>query len=98
MSVNESNVNYIVLIGTVVEAPVWSYQYRNEHFYITHILVKRISGAADILPLTIPGHLLIPPVSVAAGDRISVKGQLRSYNRPTNQGGKLMLTVYVRYF
>lgn len=98
MYYKSGDTNYVVMVGTVIEAPVWSYRYRDEHFYITHILVKRLSGAADILPVTIPGHLLIKPSALKSGDRIALKGQLRSYNRTTQQGGKLMLTIFVRSF
>ncbi len=98
MYYKSGDTNHVVMVGTVIEAPVWSYRYRDEHFYITHILVKRLSGAADILPVTIPGHLLVKPSALKGGDRIALKGQLRSYNRTTQQGGKLMLTIFVRSF
>lgn len=93
-----ADTNHVTLTGQVVESPVWSYRYRDEHFYLTHLLVKRLSSAADVLPLTIPGYLLVRPTDMKAGDRVTVKGQLRSYNRTTSQGGKLMLTVFVREF
>jgi len=92
------DINSVAMTGTIIEAPVWSYRYRDEHFYITHILIKRLSGVADILPLTIPGHLLVRPSALEGGERITLKGQLRSYNRTTPQGGKLMLTIFVREF
>jgi len=98
MFFKSNDINSVVMTGTLAEEPVWSYRYKDEHFYITHLLVKRLSGVADVLPLTIPGHLLVKPLALAAGERITIKGQLRSYNRATPQGGKLMLTVFVREF
>ena len=98
MYYTSTDTNHVTLTGQVVGSPVWSYRYRDEHFYITHILVKRLSSAADVIPLTIPGYLLVRPTDIKAGDCVTVKGQLRSYNRTTKQGGKLMLTVFVREF
>ena len=78
MYYKSGDTNHVAMVGTVIEAPVWSYRYRDEHFYITHILVKRLSGASDILPVTIPGHLLVMVSALKGGDKIALKDQLRS--------------------
>ena len=96
MFVKENDFNSVTMIGTMVETPVWSYRYKDEHFYIAHILIRRLSGVTDILPVTIPGHLLVKPFVLEGGERVALKGQLRSYNRTTPQGGKLMLTIFVK--
>jgi len=56
--------------------------------------VPRLSGTMDHVPLTIPGrNLAFMPDE---GDRLSVWGQLRTYNRHTEQGTHLCVTVFAK--
>lgn len=66
----------------------------DEAFFSVTLAVPRLSGAVDCWPLTIPGRL----IQGVAYDSASVRvcGQLRSYNKHTDTGNRLMLTVLRR--
>ena len=67
----------------------------NEPFYAGTLLVKRLSGAVDRLPVTIPGKLL----AINEIDRdqlLLVSGQVRSYNKVVEGSGRLMVTLFVQ--
>ena len=66
-----------------------------EGFYEMSVLVKRLSGQADILPVTI-SERLIQDKQLGIGSEISAIGQFRSYNKLVDGKSKLMLTVFVR--
>lgn len=57
--------------------------------------VKRLSGQADILPVTI-SERLIESHNLSVGSTICAIGQFRSYNKLVDGKSKLMLTVFVR--
>jgi primosomal replication protein N len=67
----------------------------NEPFYTATLLVKRLSGALDRLPVTIPGKLLV--TSELPEDRLMmVQGQVRSYNKVIDGAGRLMVTLFAQ--
>lgn len=86
--------NAIFVSGTLGSAPELSHSLYGEDFYSAELLVPRLSGTMDHVPLTIPGRNLafMPKV----GERLSVWGQLRTYNRHTEQGTHLCITVFAR--
>ena len=55
----------------------------------------RLSGQADILPVTL-SERLIQDGMLAKGKNICAVGQFRSYNKLENGKSRLMLTVFVR--
>ena len=56
---------------------------------------KRLSGQADILPVTV-SERLIQEKDLQVGKTISAIGQFRSYNKLVDNKSKLMLTVFAR--
>jgi single-stranded DNA-binding protein len=60
-----------------------------------NVLVKRLSGQGDILPVTI-SERLINDKELKVGVNINAFGQFRSYNKLVDGKSKLMLTVFVR--
>ena len=60
-----------------------------------YVLVKRLSGHGDILPVTI-SERLITDKDLKVGTTINALGQFRSYNKLVDGKSKLMLTVFVR--
>lgn len=87
--------NRIVAAGRLEAEPILSHEVMNEPFYTGTILVKRLSGAVDRLPVTIPGKLLacVPPIQ----DRLlMMSGQVRSYNKVVDGSGRLMVTLFVQ--
>jgi len=84
--------NAVFVSGTLGGAPELSHSLYGENFYSAELLVPRLSGTMDHVPLTIPGrNLAFMPDE---GDRLSVWGQLRTYNRHTEQGTHLCVTVF----
>ena len=87
--------NRIVAAGRLEGAPVLSHEVMNEPFYTGTLAVKRLSGAVDRLPVTLPGKLLacVPPVE---GQLVTVSGQVRSYNKVIDGAGRLMVTLFAQ--
>ena len=87
--------NRIVAAGRLEEGLELSHEVMNEPFYTGTLLVKRLSGAVDRLPVTIPGKLL----AVSELDRermLLVSGQVRSYNKVVEGSGRLMVTLFAQ--
>ena len=87
--------NKVYLKGEIVTEAKFSHEMYGEGFYEMDILVKRLSGQADILPVTI-SERLIESGNIKVGSVLSALGQFRSYNKLVDGKSKLMLTVFVR--
>lgn len=85
----------ITLTGTVETPPAYSHSVLDENFYNFILKVPRLSENDDLLPVTVPQRLLEGNL-VRMGNRIKVKGQLRSYNKYTQTKTRLILTVFAR--
>lgn len=87
--------NRIVAAGRLEDSLTLSHEVMNEPFYAGTLLVKRLSGAVDRLPVTIPGKLLA--VAEPDYDRLMLMtGQVRSYNKIVEGSGRLMVTLFVQ--
>lgn len=86
--------NIIHISGTIGEEVIFDHQLYGEEFYTTSLMVPRLSGTIDRIPLTLPSRILscLP----AEGDRVGVMGQIRSYNRHTQDGNRLCVTVFAK--
>ncbi len=91
----EKQNNKVYIKGEIVTEAKFSHEVYGEGFYEMDILVKRLSGQADILPITI-SERLIESGNLKVGKEISALGQFRSYNKQIDGKSKLMLTVFVR--
>ena len=85
--------NTVLFCGQVKSDPVFDHSLFEEAFYGFSLVVPRLSGVIDELPVTFPGRL---PFHPHAGERILVQGQLRSYKKQTEQGNRLIVTVFAR--
>ena len=86
--------NQLNLCGVIESAPVMDHEVFGEHFYRLDLRVPRLSGAQDILPVTVSERLMNS--QVAPGVRIAVEGQLRSYNKVMAGAGRLLLTAFAQ--
>ena len=86
--------NRIIAVGRLDGELELSHEVMNEPFYTGTLLVKRLSGAVDRLPVTIPGKLmgLLPEDN----RQLLVTGQVRSYNKVVDGAGRLMVTLFVQ--
>ena len=87
--------NHLVLVGKVTSDKRFSHEIYGEKFYIFDLAVPRLSGNADIIPITVSERLLsINELKIDS--KITVEGQFRSYNSYENERNKLVLTVFAK--
>ena len=95
MNTNYLENNHLVLVGKVTSDKRLSHEIYGEKFYIFDLAVPRLSGNADIIPITVSERLLsINELQI--GSKITVEGQFRSYNSYENERNRLVLTVFAK--
>lgn len=87
--------NSAFISGMLACDPELDHQLYDEDFYRASVMVPRLSGTMDCVPVTIPGRLLRDYMPME-GERIAIAGQLRSYNRHSEQGNRLCVTLFAR--
>ncbi len=87
--------NKVYICGEIVSEATFSHEVYGEGFYELFVRVVRLSGQADILPVTI-SERLIQGSGLKVGSVLSAVGQFRSYNKLEGGRSRLMLTVFVR--
>ena len=92
--VSEKN-NKVYVQGEIVSDAVYSHEVYGEGFYEFYVRVLRLSGQADILPVTL-SERLIQDGMLGKGKTLCALGQFRSYNKIENGKSRLMLTVFIR--
>ena len=92
----ENPSNRMMAAGRLEARPELSHEVMNEPFYTAMLLVKRLSGTIDRLPVTLPGKLLTG--DLLEDDRLLLmQGQVRSYNKVVEGAGRLMVTLFVQH-
>ena len=87
--------NHLVLVGKVTSDKRFSHEIYGEKFYIFDLEVPRLSGNADIIPITISERLL-EAEGLEIDKKVIIEGQFRSYNSYQNERNKLVLTVFAK--
>ena len=64
-------------------------------FYLFNLEIPRLSGNADVIPITI-SERLIANFELSIDKKVVVEGQFRSYNSYENERSKLVLTVFAK--
>ena len=82
-------------MGEIVSEATFSHEVYGEGFYEFYVKVMRLSGQADILPVTV-SERLIEGNHLHVGATLCALGQFRSYNKLEGGRSRLMLTVFVR--
>ena len=95
MNTNYLENNHLVLVGKVTSDKRFSHEIYGEKFYIFDLAVPRLSGNADIIPITVSERLLTVN-DLQIDSKITVEGQFRSYNSYENERNKLVLTVFAK--
>ena len=95
MNTNYSDNNHIIFVGKVTSDKKFSHEIYGEKFYIFNLSVPRLSGNADIIPITISERLL-ELEDLEMNKKIIVEGQFRSYNSYENDRNRLVLTVFAK--
>ncbi|HIU80793.1 MAG TPA: single-stranded DNA-binding protein [Candidatus Coproplasma excrementipullorum] len=94
MNVSSEKNNKVYLCGKIASKAVFSHEVFGEGFYEFYVKVNRLSGQADILPVTISERLMTP--EMVEGATLCALGQFRSFNKLEGGRSRLMLTVFVR--
>lgn len=95
---NAINNNIIILTGTVEKEPEYSHEVFGEGYYVFMLNCERQSKNKDILPVMISDRL-VDVKKIKAGQVVSVKGQIRSFNKHLdNMKSKLILSVFAKEF
>ena len=84
--------NKVYFMGEIISDATFSHEVYGEGFYEFYVRVMRLSGQADVLPVTI-SERLIRDSDLKVGSVICALGQFRSYNKLENGRSRLMLTV-----
>ena len=87
--------NYLTLVGKVTGEKKFSHEIYGERFYIFNLSIPRLSGNADIIPITTSERLLKED-TLTEGKKLLIKGQFRSYNSYENEKNRLILTVFAK--
>ena len=95
MERTERATNLLQLTGVMTSEPVFSHEVFNEAFYQFSLSVPRLSGAVDILPVTISERAL-QKLTPAVGSKLRLEGQVRSYNKVVNGVGRLLITAFAQ--
>ena len=95
MDTNYVENNYLTLVGRVTGEKKFSHEIYGERFFIFNLSIARLSGNADIIPITVSERLITDEM-LQEGKKILVKGQFRSYNSYENERNKLILTVFAK--
>ena len=92
---NQYETNRACIVGRVLEAPIYSHFLFGGSFYLMYLSVARLSGAEDVLPVTISERIMGDRVP-KAGEHLMVAGQLRSYNKLIDGVNRLIITIFAR--
>ena len=92
----ENTANRAELCGSFVTLPEPSHENHGQFFYHFYLRVERLSGYADVLRVVVPERTLFS-VELEGGDRIFVRGQVRSYNERTEEGRRLRIFVFADF-
>ena len=95
MNYNAEKNNKVYIMGEIVSDATFSHEVYGEGFYEFFVHVMRLSGQADVLPVTV-SERLIEGGELKKGKSLCAVGQFRSYNKIENGKSRLMLTVFLR--
>ena len=91
----EESGNYLHLSGVISSAPVYGHEVFGEKFYYATLSVPRLSGAEDLLPITLSERLM-EGAALEVGAPLAIEGQLRSYNKVIEGAGRLLITAFAQ--
>ena len=90
------NENAGVFSGTVLAEPEFSHENHGEDYFRFPLRILRLSGAEDVVPVVVSrSQLEFRPIHPQ--DRLTVEGEIRSFNNRSGVGSRLVLTIFARY-
>ena len=91
----EETCNLVQLRGTAAGEPVLSHENHDQRFCRFPFSVRRQSGQADIL-YVIATEEQLRGLLPLEGRRLTIGGQLRSFNNKSGMGSRLVISVFAR--
>lgn len=85
--------NIVHITGTLAKEFAFIYKMYGEAFYASMISVKRLSGTIDCIPIIVP-DILFDYNKSWIGEKVKITGTFRSYNKHTETGNHLILSVF----
>ena len=95
MDTNYLENNYLTLVGKVTGEKKFSHEIYGERFYTFNLSIPRLSGNADIIPITVSERIITDEM-LKEENKLLIKGQFRSYNSYENEKNRLVLTVFAK--
>lgn len=89
----EHTANHVHLCGALAELPRFSHENHDRRFYRFPLEVERLSGAVDILPVLVSEEVLCR-MDLSGGQMLAVDGQIRTFNNRSQDGRRLVISVY----
>ena len=93
MYINEKS--KVTIVGEICENFEYSHKVYGEYLFTSKVKIERMSGIFDFIPFTVSDRI----IDVKAdwnGICVEITGEFRSYNRHTDNGNRLILSVFAR--
>ena len=87
--------NSILLSGRVASQAMLSHQSHSEEIYQFYLSCDRLSGKSDVIPIHFRKSTF-DSLSILQGCRLTVEGEIRSFNNKSGEGAKLVILVFAR--
>ena len=87
--------NIISICGKISSNFSYSHEVYGEKFYNFNVSAERYSGFNDILPVTV-SERLIDVTSNLTGEMVSIRGNVRTFNRHDGGKNRLIITVFAQ--
>ncbi|MCL2368677.1 MAG: single-stranded DNA-binding protein [Oscillospiraceae bacterium] len=87
--------NSVELTGVLGGRPQLSHVSRDEVYYLFPLDVSRLSSATDTINVMARLDLL-EQVELEPASKVTVRGELRSFNNKSGRGSRLVITVFAR--
>ncbi|MEE1037287.1 MAG: single-stranded DNA-binding protein [Oscillospiraceae bacterium] len=88
----EHMANQITLRGSLSSLPEFSHENHGKRFFRFFLVVPRLSGAVDTLPV-IAEEAVLDTLDLSAGEMLTITGQIRSHN--VRLDGRRHLLIFV---
>lgn len=89
----ENATNRGLFCGHIYSAPQFSHENHGRRFFKFPLEIPRLSGTVDVLPV-VAAEDILEQAAVTGGDHIRIAGQIRSFNSRSEQGRKLIISIY----
>lgn len=89
----EHSSNHILLRGSLEDLPCFSHENHGKRFFRFTLLVPRLSGTVDHLPV-LAEESVLGTIDPTGGEMLTVTGQVRSHNQRSEGARHLLIFVF----